>query len=233
MRILIVEDEPLIGRRLERLSRKILDGRVDALRVVQTFASAQSLLSEQPFDVVFLDLNLDGADGMELLRAAVAGSFHTIVVSANVERAVDAFAHGVLDFVPKPFTEDRLAQALARVTATTVLAPFAAQFLAVRKLGRLELVRIEDVLFARGAGAYSELVLESGRVELHDKSLERLEAILPPVFVRIHKSYLVRMSAIRALHAQEGSHYEAELRTGHRLPIGRQRYKELKAQLLR
>jgi two-component system, LytTR family, response regulator LytT len=233
MRLLIAEDEPVIARRLERLSRKILEDRVDTLRVAPSFSSAQSLLAEQPFDVVFLDLNLDGADGMELLRAAVAGSFHTIVVSANVDRAVDAFAHGVLDFVPKPFTEVRLAQALARVKATATLAPFATQLLAVRKLGRIELVRIEDVLFARGAGAYSELVLESGRVELHDKSLERLEAILPPVFARIHKSYLVRMSAIRALHAQEGSHYEAELRTGLRLPVGRQRYKELKEQLLR
>lgn len=231
MRILIVEDESLIAQRLERLTRRILGERVDALHVAASFAAARSRLDEHAVDLVLLDLNLDGTDGLALLRLAVAGSFHTIVVSANVDRAIDAFAHGVLDFVPKPFTEARLAQALARLTATAGLAPFATQFLAVRKTGRIELIRVEDVLYARGAGAYSELVLVNGRTELHDKSLERLQAVLPPVFERLHKSYLVRMSAIRALHAGEGSHYEAELRTGERLPVGRQRFKELKAQL--
>jgi len=74
-------------------------------------------------------------------------------------------------------------------------------------------------------------VLRSGRRELHDKTLEKLEAILPEDFERIHKSYLVRMSEVKALHAAEGSHYEAELKNGERLPIGRTRYKELREKL--
>jgi DNA-binding LytR/AlgR family response regulator len=75
-------------------------------------------------------------------------------------------------------------------------------------------------------------VLANGRRELHDKTLERLEAVLPPAFERIHKSYLVRWSAVKALHAREGSRYAAELRNGLFLPVGRQRYKELRKILL-
>ena len=90
---------------------------------------------------------------------------------------------------------------------------------------------MEDVVYAKGAGAYSELVLGTGATELHDKSLERLQALLPPVFERIHKSYLVRMSAVKALHAEEGSRYEVELKNGTRLPIGRTRYKEIREKL--
>lgn len=229
MKLLIVEDEPMIARRLERLSRELLQDRVEAVRIARSFATAQALLQEQPVDLLLLDLNLEGADGMALLREAAAGSFHTIIVSANVDRALDAFAHGVLDFVPKPFTEERLAQAFARLTSPE-RGVVTTSYLSVRKPGRIELVPVAEVLFAQGAGAYSELVLESGKVELHDKTLEKLEVLLPADFVRVHKSYLIRLSAVKALHAHEGSRYEAELRNGVRVPVGRQRYKELKLQ---
>jgi DNA-binding LytR/AlgR family response regulator len=133
-----------------------------------------------------------------------------------------------MDFVPKPFTRERLEQALQRVVDREARAASAAKFLAVRKLGRVELVPIDRVIYLEGAGAYAEIVLEDGRRELHDKTLEKLHALLPPVFERIHKSYVVRLNAVKALHAAEGSHYEAELRNGVRLPIGRTRYKELR-----
>jgi DNA-binding LytR/AlgR family response regulator len=155
-----------------------------------------------------------------------------VIVSANTDRALEAFQYGVLDFVPKPFTRERLAQALARVHGPVTRAGQAARNLAVKKAGRIELVPVDDVLYVQGAGNYSELVLADGRKELHDKTLERLEALLPEDFERTHKSYLVRLSAIKALHASEGSHYELELKNGTCLPVGRTRYKELRERLL-
>jgi DNA-binding LytR/AlgR family response regulator len=231
MRILVVEDEPLLVRRLERFCREILGDRLESIRVATLFSEASARLDESPIDLLLLDLNLHGRDGMELLAKSVAGSFHTIIVSANTEQALRAFEYGVIDFVPKPFSRERLEQALRRVTEREGRAAGAAKFLAVRKLGKVELVPIDRVLYVEGAGAYAELVLEDGRRELHDKTLEKLHALLPPGFERIHKSYLVRWSAVKTLHAQEGSHYEAELRDGRRLPIGRQRYKELREKL--
>jgi DNA-binding LytR/AlgR family response regulator len=231
MRVLIIEDEPLIARRLERFCREILGDRLETLRVAAEFDDAGARLDREPVDVVLLDLNLNGRDGLELLKAGVAGSFHTIIVSACTEQALKAFEFGVIDFVPKPFTRERLAQALARVTERHGRAAGAAKYLAVRKHGRVELVPVDRVLFVQGAGAYAELVLDDGTRELHDKTLDGVHALLPPVFARIHKSYVVRLSAVKALHVQEGSHYEAELRNGLRLPVGRTRYRELRAAL--
>jgi two-component system response regulator LytT len=231
MKLLIVEDEPLLAQRLERFCREILGEKLESLRVANLLSEASARLDEAPIDLLLLDLNLHGRDGMELLQAAVARSFHTVIVSANTEQALRAFEFGVIDFVPKPFAKERLAQALARVTERDGRAAGAAKFLAVKKYGKVELIEIDRVLYVEGAGAYAELVLDDGKRELHDKTLEKLHALLPPGFERIHKSYIVRWSAVKALHAQEGSHYEAELRNGVRLSVGRTRYKELREKL--
>ena len=231
MRVLIVEDEPLLAQRLERFCREILGERLEAIRVAAMYSEASARLDESPIDLLLLDLNLHGHDGMELLRSSVAGSFHTIVVSANTDQALRAFEFGVMDFVPKPFSKERLTQAIERVTARESRAAGAAKFLAVRKHGRVELISIDRVVYVEGAGAYAELVLDDGKRELHDKTLEKVHALLPSDFQRIHKSYIVRWSSVKALHAQEGSHYEAELRNGLRLPVGRTRYKELREKL--
>lgn len=228
MKVIVIEDEPLVAQRLERFCREILGARLERLVVANSLEEAAARLDENPVDVALVDLNLEGRDGMELLKRSVASSFHTIIVSANTDRAIEAFQYGVIDFVPKPFTRDRLVAALDRVSGRAV---FAARHLAVKKAGRVEIVPIDDVLYVQGAGNYSELVLTDGRRELHDKTLEKLAAILPPDFERIHKSYLVRMSMVKALHAAEGSHYEAELRNGPRLPVGRTRYKDLREKL--
>lgn len=231
MRLLIVEDEPLIAQRLERLCRGILGARLETLRVVATFEEAEARIAEASIDLLLLDLNLSGREGLELLKAGVAGSFQTIIVSACVDQALRAFEFGVIDFVPKPFTQERLAQALTRVTDRDGRAACAAKYLAVHKYGRVELILIDRVLYLQGAGAYAEIVLDDGTRELHDKTLEKLHALLPPVFERIHKSYVVRMSAVKTLHVQEGSQYEVELRNGLRLPVGRTRYREIRALL--
>ena len=221
----------MLVQRLERFCREILGDKLETLRTATMFAEASSRIAESPIDLLLLDLNLHGRDGMQLLASTVAGSFHTIIVSANTDQALRAFEYGVLDFVPKPFSRERLAQALQRATEREARAASAAKFLAVRKHGKVELVPIDRIMYVEGAGAYAELVLDDGRRELHDKTLEKLHALLPPVFERIHKSYVVRLTAVKALHAAEGSHYEAELRNGLRLPVGRTRYKELREKL--
>ncbi len=232
MRILIVEDEVVVARRVEMLCRRILGDRLERIDTAQTFDLAAALLSENPIDVLLLDLNLVGQHGLDLIQTSAAAAFHTIIVSANTEHALRAFEFGVIDFVPKPFTQERLAQALARVTHDDGRAARPARCLAVKKLGRIELVPVADVAYIRGAHNYSELVLVDGRCELHDKSLEKLAAVLPEGFERIHKSFLVRFADIAAIHTREGSQYEAELKSGVCLPIGRTRSSGLRARLI-
>jgi two-component system response regulator LytT len=231
MKVLIVEDEAVVARRIEKFCRSILGAQLERIWIAETFDAARARLDETPVDVVLLDLNLGGTDGMALLETSVAGSFHTVVVSANTEHALRAFDHGVIDFVAKPFTAERLAQALQRVSDPGGRSPHAARSLAVRKRGRIQLVPVDEVLFVQGAGDYSELALAGGGRELHDKSLDRLQAVLPATFERIHKSFLVRLTDIVCIHALEGSQWRAELKNGTQLPVGRTYYRELRAKL--
>jgi len=188
MRILVVEDEAVVARRVEQFCRSILRDRLTSLRRLESFDAAQATLAESPVDLLLLDLNLGGRDGMELLSSCVAGAFHTVIISANTDQALRAFEYGVLDFVPKPFTQERLAQALARALVPGRAGATAVKYLAVKKLGRVVPIAVGDLVFVQGAGNYSELVLADGRRELHDKNLDRLHTLLAPDFERIHKS---------------------------------------------
>ncbi|AHJ97816.1 LytR/AlgR family response regulator transcription factor [Hymenobacter swuensis] len=234
MNILLVEDEARIARRLERMTRDYFGARLESLTVCDALPAALHALATAPPALLLLDLNLNGQDGFDLLKSVVAGAFHTIIVSANTDKAITAFAHGVLDFVPKPFTEERLAQAFARLTTPTSPArksENALQFLAVKKQGSLVLIDIKDLRYIKGAGIYTELHLHNGRKELHDKSLEKLAQLLPASFERIHKSYIVCLAQVEKILVQEGSSYQLLLQNGELLPIGRSRYKELRSKM--
>jgi DNA-binding LytR/AlgR family response regulator len=114
MKLLIVEDEPLLRDRLLRLGRDIVGPAFSAV-AVGTLAEAREHLHDRAFDGLILDLNLSGHDGFSLLREAVASALDVVVVSGHGERALEAFELGVLDFVPKPFGAARLAAALERL----------------------------------------------------------------------------------------------------------------------
>ncbi|MEO0571926.1 MAG: LytTR family DNA-binding domain-containing protein [Bacteroidota bacterium] len=232
MHILIVEDESRIAKRIEGMTRNIFGDNLQSLKRIDTFQEALQFIEANPLDLVLLDLNLNGDNGFDLLGTAVSKSFHTIVISAYKDQAITAFEYGVLDFVPKPFDQERLAQAFNRINTRAIAENNKTKFLAIKKRGRVALVSVEEVLYIKGAGSYTELFLSGGKKELHDKSLEKLEQLLWPFFERIHKSYLVKLSEIRKISVASGSKYMAELKNGEHIPIGRTKYKDLKAKWL-
>ncbi len=229
MNILIVEDESRIAKRIERMTRDILGNVLQSLTHISTLPEALGHIEKHSLDLVLLDLNLNGDDGFDLLTTAVSQSFHTIIISAYKDQAIAAFEYGVLDFVPKPFNRDRLEQALNRTITKEKTETDKLKLLAVKKRGRIQLIPIEEVLYIKGAGAYTELFLTDGTKELHDKSLEKLEQLLSHPFERVHKSYLVKMSEVEEIIVKSGSKYMAELKNGTLIPIGRTKYKDLKA----
>ena len=220
MRILIVEDEILVRQRLLRLADEITGQRA-RFDAVGTLEDADEYLRKRAYDGLLLDLNLEGEDGFVLLQRALAGAHHTVVVSAHSDRAMEAFALGVLDFVPKPFSRERLALALERLLGAAKFRPGSTRWLAVWRAQSTAMVSVAEVLYARAAGESSELVMRNGRTELHDKSLQRLSELLPPDFFRCHRSYLVNLSAIREFKAFAGSKYRLLLEDGTELPVGR------------
>lgn len=230
--ILAVDQEPADVRLLENYCRSILAGKLENFSSAESLPAAADRLNKARVDVVLLDPQLARHDGLDLLAGRNGWTFQTIIVSAHTELAMRAFDYGVTDFVPKPVDQGRLARALHRITNPPDHVKTPEPFIAVRRLGRIDLIPVDELLYVEGADKYSELVLANGQRSFHDKCLGRVETSLPPSFVRIHKSYVVRFAMIARLHVLKGSRYFAELRNGLRLPVGRSRYEQIKALLI-
>ncbi|AXT61794.1 DNA-binding response regulator [Aquimarina sp. AD10] len=233
MNILVIEDESRIAKRILRMTREFFLNTLNEITHIESLQEGITYIQHHKVDLVLLDLNLNGDNGFDLLKNTVSESFHTIIISAYKEQALKAFEHGVLDFVPKPFNKERLDLAFNRVLNKEDIHTKNIKFLAVKKRGEIQLVTIENIIYIKGAGMYSELVLTNGKSFLHDKSLEKLEQLLPDTFIRSHKSYILKIEEINAIKISSGSKYFAELKNEELLPIGRTRYKYLKERMFK
>lgn len=223
-----MEDESPAARRLERMTRELFTEPIESLTITESVAEAQQYLTDHPVDLVLLDLNLNGDSGFDLLSRITAGSFHTIVISASIDRALAAFEYGVLDFVPKPLDRQRLAKAFERLYSVRSSDAPEMKFLSVTNRGTVRLVPLETVRFFKAADDYVELHLADGSVELSGKSLDSLCRILPQNYCRIHRSYVVNVADARQIRVFGGGRYELELQSGACLPVSRTQYRAIK-----
>lgn len=230
MKIVIVEDEYMVAKRLKRFVETSFSDININIQVFTSLHDADDFLSGFIIDVLFLDLNLQGRDGFDLLKQQVSRHFHTIVVSVNTDRAIEAFEIGVLDFVPKPFSQERINKAIARLGSQQTSGK--SQFLSYKHLGEISLLAINEVVYLRASGHYCEVITREGRVILHDKNLDKLLQVLPLTFERIHRSYAVARGEMQSIRTEQGSKYWLTLNSGEILPIGRTRVKALKAKLI-
>lgn len=228
-----------MARRLQRLLVAILGNQITTITSVSGVVAALDHFSRRPVNLMFLDLNLNGKDGFTVLQSLLAESFDVIVVSAYRDRALEAFDYGVLDFVAKPFSEERLRQAVSRFLSQQGHSDRALRRLAIKKQGKLTLIEVSDILFVQGADIYTTLHLRprpldkrTHPTELSDKSLDSLTRLLPSDFVRVHKSYIVNLNDCRELLIEGGGRYALLLEDGRKIPVGRTRYQELRERFL-
>ncbi|MGK5064506.1 LytR/AlgR family response regulator transcription factor [Janthinobacterium sp. LB3P112] len=228
MNVLILEDEPLIALGLEREVRAHFGTRLRNLVLHDNVPQALAALAQEQFDLLLLDLHLHGADGYDLLRLAKKAPFQTIIVSAHAERSITAFEFGVLDFVAKPFSRERLHKALQRYTERHMQAAS----LAVKKRGALEWIAMAEIDHVQADGHYSNIVLRSGEQCFHDLPIDKLMALLPPHFLRVHRSYIVNSLGFKRLQIAAGGKYALDTQTSTGIPVSRNSYPALKQRLL-
>lgn len=228
MRILIVEDEYSIARDIEWNCRQLLKKKIVSLQIKQTLESAMDYLLQNQIDLLLLDLNLSGKDGFDLLKVAVSGSFHTIIISAHTDQAIKAFQYGVLDFLPKPFEKTRLGKGFDRYFGRLKSEDCTTKYLTVKKHNEHVIISVDDIPYFKAANYYTEAVLKTGKTEILDKSLNRLHQILPSRFFRIHRSYIVDLNHIESFTPVIKGTSRVTLKNGKTLPLSKGRYKELR-----
>ncbi len=228
MRILIVEDERPTAEDIKMLVEQILNKEITSIHIETTLDNAMFYLKEKPIDVLLLDLNLNAKDGFQLLKQVVSQSFHTIVISANINRAIEAFEYGVLDFIPKPYSIERLKAAFQRLKSSHALDGHSIKYLSVKKGFEIKVIPIEEVSYFKSANIYAELHLKDERIVIYDKSLKQLVPLLPSNYCRIHKSYIINLDKIETIQTLGGGKYRALLKSGESLPVSRNKIKSLK-----
>ena len=232
MKVVIVEDEPLLQQRIVRFTRKILGDQLQYIVQFLNLAEAEDYLAQHEIDLLLLDLNLQGQNGFALLKSQLARAFHTIVISAYAEKAIEAFEYGVLDFIAKPLEEARLAKALARLTDNTLRSHYGCRYLSVKKLSAIELLEVANISYIQADGHYSQIHLISGdEVFLHSKSIEKIYDLLPEQFERIHRSYIANINQVKRLLVESGGRYIAQMPDESQIPVSRSKFQTLKMHL--
>ena len=227
MRILIVEDEYPTAEYTQQLCREILEQQLSSIDMVHDLPEALQFIENHQIDLCLLDLNLHGENGYDLLQTATAQSFHTVIISAYPDQAIEAFQYGVIDFIVKPFGRKRLDEVLQRVQGQPDNRDVNAKFLSVRVNDEYKLIQIENIVYMKSVGSYIELHLQNGEMELLLKTMNRLEQILPPHFFRMHRSYFINLNEIKSFRHAGGGNYKLMIKDGAELPLSRSKYKEL------
>jgi two-component system LytT family response regulator len=234
LRTLVVDDEPLARRKLTVRLRR--DPDIATVNECESGAEAVAEIRSSRPDLVFLDVQMPGCDGFDVLELLGSDQRPVIVfVTAHDDYALRAFEAGALDYLLKPFTTARFQRALER--AKRRLAhhmegrPRAAEPLVVKNARQVAFVNIADIDWIEASNYYT--CLHVGRdTHLLRRSLAVLEQELQSgSFCRIHRSTIVNVARIGGLERTDDGEYAVVLKTGARLRLSRRFRKSLQHRL--
>jgi two-component system LytT family response regulator len=247
LRLLVVDDEPLI-----RLGLRNALSRVPGVEIVGECESGaqaiHSILSEE-IDLVLLDVQMPDCTGLEVVRQIGPQRMPMVVfVTAYDEYAVKAFEMNAVDYLLKPFDDERLRNSIERVReryATRNQSALTQQLqtlldanrewsdrFVVRNTDRYEFVAVESIEWIESADNYVQLHCGT-KIHLLGETLSGVQEKLDPrKFQRVHRCRIVNVSRIAAIHPMLNGTYSVELRNGVRLTTGRQ-YRDAIQSLIR
>jgi two-component system, LytTR family, response regulator len=251
VRALIVDDEEL-GRRMLR-SLLAADDDVQVVGEAATAAEARRKITEHQPDLVFMDVEMPGGNGIEVLQDIDEPIPYVILVTAHPEFALPAFEAQVSDYLVKPVQRERFLGSVMRAKqriAERRVAGLARQIvgavgtngsgeaqgaahgppaeryadqMTIRVRRRMFSLEVSDISWIQGASQYSRVHTKTGEYLL-SRTLASLECELDPRrFFRIHRSAIVNASHVREVRSSGDGRYNIYLHGGQALPMGRAR----------
>lgn len=214
MRVLIVDDEPLARAALANILRNNPD--VEDFDSANDAIEAQDCLAKHIYDVVLLDINMPELSGLELvdyLQNRERPFPSVVFVTAYAQHAVAAFEKHAVDYILKPFSGERVNQALEfasrrtaneRIARLVQLAPQLqtssqprSSKIGIRSNGRILFIDPQSVIVVQAEGNYVLLRRENGSDLLRESMSTVAEKLRPYGFLRIHRSLLVNASFVQ------------------------------------
>ena len=251
LRVLIVDDEPLARQRIEDLLAR--EQAVDVVGTADNGEAAIAKIGALHPDLVFLDVQMPGMTGLEVVRSiGVDAMPPTIFVTAYDQHALNAFELAALDYLVKPFDDERFEQALARGRAHAelrdaralrdrlramldgdVAAPAShyVQRIPVESRGKVQYIPVDQIDYIAASGPYAEIVV-GGRRHVVRETMQSLEDNLDPArFMRVHRSAIVPLDRVETLFRGAGGDYELQLKNGARVRVSRSKREQVEQRL--
>ncbi len=252
--VLIVDDERAARERLRDLL--VQEDDVEIVGTASNGREAVERIERLKPDLVFLDVQMPGLTGLEVVQQLDPQEMPEVIfVTAYNQYAVNAFEVAAIDYLLKPFEDERFEQALSRVRqklsaqemndlhsrladvlrhASENKPPEKPRFLeriAVEMRGQMRIVPVERIAFIAASGDYAELHTGNDTYVIREQMQVLEDRLDPGQFFRIHRSTIVRLEEIDALLYSEGGDYAVRLHDGKRLKVSRSRYEELQQRL--
>jgi two-component system LytT family response regulator len=237
IRVLIVDDEAPARARLRQLLACHAD--LEVAGEAASGVQAMELAGRLKPDLILLDIQMPGCSGIDVAGSLPEPRPHVIFCTAYDQHAVDAFELHAVDYLLKPISRVRLAEALDRVRSLSTSAresaldqavrsqrTRAARFL-VRNAAHYLVVGENRVLCFISEGGLTQLVTDGAEYWM-DPSLNELEQRLDPArFFRISRAALINLNAVAEVHPLPGGSGEVLLKNGRRLEVSRRRFRDL------
>jgi two-component system, LytTR family, response regulator len=241
LRALIIDDEPPARRKLALLMRDEAD--IEIIGQCSNGLEAITAIEEKHPDVIFLDIQMPGLNGFEMLEALGTDNLPFVVfVTAYDEFAVKAFEVHALDYLLKPFDRSRLQDCLARVrkaqrSNSSNLHELLEQFrpkeylsrFVVKARGRVLLLKTDDVDSLEASGNYVELRCGKQTYLVRDTLNDVERRLDPQQFARVHRSTIVNLDRVQELQPWSHGDFVVILKDGTKLRLSRRYRQNLKA----
>ena len=250
IRTLIVDDEPLARRNIRLLLEK--DPQIEILEECRNGLEAIKAINTHSPDLIFLDIQMPELDGFDVLQHVGPEHIHAIIfVTAFDQYALKAFEVHALDYLLKPFDDERFANALRRAKMqieAREIDRLSKRLIAlleeresnrktpqdkyltrvmIKASGRMVLVKVEEIDFIEADGNYAKLHVGRKSHLLREKMNDLEGQLDPEKFVRIHRSTIVNVDRIKEMHPHFNGDYIVVLGDGRRLRLSRSRREKI------
>jgi len=220
MKAILVDDEPDGIRTLKKMLETYCPGVEVAATCSNAVTAKQELENIRP-DAVFLDIQMPGKSGLDLLTEMPEKDFEVIFVTAHNEYMLQALQYSAADYLLKPVDEDRLIEAIQRVEKkmqsgrkewTETLMHNLSKTgnpsemrLCLPTLKGFIVVKLDDIIYCEAERSYTIFHLEGKRTVMVSKSLIEYDNLLQDTqFIRIHKSFLINLHHVKEYQRGEG-----------------------------
>jgi len=218
MNVFIIDDEPPAVSAIEALlGRHKADYTIQIIGTSNDSIEAVEQINRLKPEVLFLDVEMPGYNGFELLEKINYQDLMVVFVTAYRDYAVDAFKENALDYIVKPISPKAFGRCLERINKKLdqnqfnpkgidqVLETMKCKSLAVKTSNGYEVIDCDKIVWIKSEGAYSEFHLLDGKHFVQSKNLKQCAQILPSnLFKRISRSAIVNVERIRSFSFNDG-----------------------------